>query len=857
MISRVLKAGDQKQLKSNQKLLEEINAYEQDLEELSMDELKEMLDESREAILETGNVLLEAPIVFAITREASKRTMNMRHYDVQMLGGLAIAQGSIAQMKTGEGKTLTSTLPIVLHALRGEGVHVVTVNEYLAERDAEWMTPLYKALGLTVGVAKASDYKEKQAAYAKDITYATHSELAFDYLRDNLARNKVVRVQRPAPFAMVDEIDNILIDEARTPLIISGEPIQAGKDYIAFSKLVKTLVKGKRPKAAEFDRNYEPDFDYETDEKDKSVGLTEQGIEKAEKWLGIENLFVAENGEKVNFLIQALRAKDLYIKDKDYAVVNGEIAIIDEYTGRILDGRRWSDGLHQSVEAKEGVPILEETQTIAKTTYQNFFRGYPTLSGMTGTAMTEAVEFMKIYGLRVVDVPSHKPLARTDADDLLFLTKQAKFQSIADEVVERHGKGQPVLVGTGTIEDSEIVSRFLQAKGIKHSVLNAKPEYAEIEAQIVARAGEIGAVTIATNMAGRGVDIRLGGSSEYRAHDALAQTITTDAPDWPEQYQQELAKQEQLVRADNKKVKELGGLCVLATERHESRRIDDQLRGRSGRQGDPGYSRFYVAAEDELLRLYASDRVYKFVESLGIQNPDGTETPLSAKTISKQIARAQSKVEERNFLERKKVLEYDDVISEQRKVVYGLRDRVIDEDNHSDGISSDFVHFQIEKTVDDLATSFLVGDFPETWDQAGFREELHLFCPMIEIQDLQFKEQLGKIKYQIREAYAGQEQKLKGAMSQVEKQVLLPILDNRWKAHLTEMENLKEGIHLRSIAQVDPLVAYKNDGFDMFKDMLSEVWFEFARYLFHAEVKPREEVIAEDQAQDQHNQSQA
>ena len=631
-------------------------------------------------------------------RETGKRTMAMRHFDVQMIGGMALHEGQIAEMKTGEGKTLTATLAVVLNSLavrdvdraapegterERKGVHVVTVNDYLARRDAEWMSPIYDALGVSVGVLQnMQPYDEKQRAYACDVVYGTNSEFGFDYLRDNMAKDLGEKVQRGHQFAIVDEVDNILIDEARTPLIISGAPEQAADLYVKFARLAPQMVLGKTPEGMDprTKKQFMADFDFEIDEKQKTVAITEQGVTKAERFLGIDHLYRAENGHLVNHLIQALRAQALYKRDVDYAVIDGEVKIIDEFTGRILDGRRWSEGLHQAVEAKEGVPVQEENQTLATITYQNYFRLYDKLAGMTGTALTEATEFMKIYDLPVVQIPTNMEMVRDDRNDQVYKTKEGKWSAVVKEIAARHENGQPVLVGTISVEVSELLSERLTKRGIKHTVLNAKPEHAAREADIVAEAGQPGAVTIATNMAGRGVDIKLGGNPEHLAAQQLARegVEPADAEAYERRMKEILPEVERKLARARADVMAAGGLFICGTERHESRRIDNQLRGRSGRQGDPGESRFFLSAEDDLVRLFAGDRIYRILDKLGGVDEEGNEEPIEAGMLSKQIEKAQKKVEEQNFLIRKRVLEYDDVMNEQRRVIYKYRDEVLE-----------------------------------------------------------------------------------------------------------------------------------------------------------------------------------
>src|SRR3954462_3574370 len=646
ILERALRMGEAKQFKAYSKRVERINDWEPELQESSDEELTEQCAEQRERVRDGEELDEVLPEAFALTREVGRRTMAMRHFDVQLIGGMVLHGGQIAEMRTGEGKTLTGTLAVAVNTLAGKGVHVVTVNDYLARRDADWMRPIYEGLGLTVGVLQnMQPHEEKRAAYAADITYGTNSEFGFDYLRDNMATTLEEKVQhggrigedgRPLAmhnFAIVDEVDNILIDEARTPLIISGAPEQAADLYERFAKLAPSLTPGKKPEGMDprAKKEFEADYDYEFDEKHKTVSVTERGVAKAEKFLGIDHLYRAENGVLVNPLHQALKAESLYKKDVDYAVIDGEVKIIDEFTGRILDGRRWSEGLHQAVEAKEGVRVREENQTLATITLQNYFRMYDKLAGMSGTALTEATEFMKIYKLPVVQIPTNRPMVRRDENDQVFKTKDGKWRAGAREIQARHEKGQPVLVGTISVEVSELLGQELAKRGIPHEVLNAKPEYAEREGETIAGAGRPGAVTIATNMAGRGVDIKLGGNAEQLTRNELAKLgLKPGDPDYDERFAQVLPTLETRVEEARDQVIEAGGLYIVGTERHESRRIDNQLRGRARRPGDPGESRFFLSAEDDLVRLFAGDRIYKILDRLGTTDEEGNEEPIEA-----------------------------------------------------------------------------------------------------------------------------------------------------------------------------------------------------------------------------------
>ncbi|MDQ4071765.1 MAG: preprotein translocase subunit SecA, partial [Actinomycetota bacterium] len=693
---------------------------------------------------------------------------------------------------------------------------------------------------VSVGVIQARERDErKHAAYAADVTYGTNSEFGFDYLRDNLAVRVEDKYQRGHPFAIVDEVDNILIDEARTPLIISGAPEQAADLYYRFAKLAPRLEPGKKPEGIEAkSKRYVADFDYEPDEKHKTVAVTERGVEKAEKFLGIDNMYKAEYGNLVNHLQQALKAESLYKRDVDYAVIDGEVKIIDEFTGRILEGRRWSEGLHQAVEAKEGVAIQEENQTVATITYQNYFRRYDKLAGMTGTALTEANEFMKIYNLQVVEVPTNQPMIRRDHNDQIYKSKDGKWAAVAREIAERNEAGQPVLVGTISVEVSELLSRMLDERGIKHTVLNAKPEHAEHEGQIIAEAGALGAVTIATNMAGRGVDIKLGGNAEHLTEQKLReQRLRPDTPEWDKAWDDAFPAIDAEIEDAREAVIEAGGLFILGTERHESRRIDNQLRGRSGRQGDPGASRFYLSSEDDLVRLFAGDRIKRILERLGPVSKEGEEEPIEAKMLSKQIENAQKRVEEQNFLIRKRVLEYDDVMNQQREIVYEYRDRILEGED-----MSDIAHTQIGDVIERLVDEYVVGDFQEEWDlDALFTQLEQIYDPayeLAELKELERDDLVTKLREDVVSAYNDREEELgPELMRALERFMLLQIIDERWREHLHDMDYLREGIHLRGFAQIDPLVAYKNEGFTMFTELMNNIWDEFARYIFNVDVE--------------------
>src|SRR3954463_942405 len=843
ILDRALRMGEGKKFKEFQKRVSKINDFESEVELYTDDELKERAQELKQEAM--GGAALDdlLPEAFALTREAARRTLGQRHFDVQLIGGMVLHDGSIAEMKTGEGKTLTATLPAVLNALPGKGVHIVTVNDYLARRDAEWMRPVYELLGVSVGVVQSGEQDElKHAAYAADITYGTNSEFGFDYLRDNLAQTVEDKYQRSHFFAVVDEVDNILIDEARTPLIISGQPEQAADLYYRFAKLAKRLEPGKKPEGMEAkSKDYVADFDFEPDEKHKTVAVTERGVEKAERFLGIDNMYRAEHGNLVNHLQQALKAESLYKRDVDYAVIDGEVRIIDEFTGRILEGRRWSEGLHQAIEAKEGVAIQEENQTVATITYQNYFRRYDKLSGMTGTAITEATEFMKIYELQVVAIPTNRPMARKDQNDQIYKTKDGKWAAVIKEIRARAEAGQPVLVGTISVEVSELLSESLRQDGIAHTVLNAKPEHAEREAEIIAEAGRPGAVTIATNMAGRGVDIKLGGNAEHQTHLELVKLgVEPDSEEWEEQWDQVFPAIEQQIETDKQKVLDAGGLYILGTERHESRRIDNQLRGRSGRQGDPGESRFFLSAEDDLIRLFAGERIYRILDRLGPVNKEtGEEEPIEAKMLSKQIESAQRRVEEQHFLQRKHTLEYDDVMNEQREVIYGYRNRVLDGEDISETAKG-----QISDAIERMAEEYLPGDFVEEWDLDEFFTQLEQLYPTglagedFDPNSVTKPELLGELRDDIVKAYEEREEELgEELMRGLERFILLQIIDERWREHLHDMDYMREGIHLRGFAQEDPLVAYKNEAYNMFGALIQSIWEEFARYVFNVEIE--------------------
>jgi preprotein translocase subunit SecA len=864
ILDRALRVGEAKQFKTYAQRVDRINAFEPEMELLEDGELRTHADELRERARNgesLDDLLYET---FALVREAAKRTIGERHFDVQLIGGMVLHDGSIAEMRTGEGKTLTATLPIVLNSLSGRGVHLVTVNDYLARRDAEWMGPIYEALGVSVGILEnMQSYEDKQAAYEADVTYGTNSEFGFDYLRDNMATSLEEKVQhggRDKPegwedwdadgkrrswahvFAIVDEVDNILIDEARTPLIISGAPEQAADLYQKFARLAPMMEPGKTPEGMDpkAKKGFVADFDYEFDEKHKTVAVTERGVAKAEKFLSIDHLYRAEHGPLVNHLIQSLKAESLYKRGNEYEVVEGEVKIVDEFTGRILEGRRWSEGLHQAVEAKEHVAVQEENQTLATITLQNYFRMYAKLGGMTGTALTEATEFMKIYKLPVVEIPTNRPMVRADRNDQIYKTKDGKWTAVLNEIIARHEREQPVLVGTISVEVSELLSDRLTRRGIKHTVLNAKPEHAEHEGETIAEAGQPAAVTIATNMAGRGVDIKLGGNPDHLARLELAKLgLKTGDPDFEERLAEVLPAMERRVEPQREQVLEAGGLFICGTERHESRRIDNQLRGRSGRQGDPGETRFFLSAEDDLVRLFAGDRIYKILDRLGSTNEAGEEEPIEAKMLTNQIEKAQKKVEEQNFLIRKRVLEYDDVMNQQREVVYEYRDRVLEgEDLGSEARE------EIAKVIERMVSEYTPGDFVEEWDIDGLLGQIEQVFP-VEIDPARLapdqidRSELTELLTETAlELYERREQELgEELIRALERYLLLEIIDQRWREHLYDMDYLREGIHLRGFAQIEPIVAYKNEAFELFTDLMNGIWADFARMIFNVDVQ--------------------
>ena len=826
IIDRIMRAGEGKILRDLSKVVDQVNAFEPAISPLSDESLRAKTAEfkTRFAGGESLDDLL--PEAFAVIREAAKRTLGQRHYDVQIMGGAALHRGNIAEMRTGEGKTLVATLPSYLNALAGRGVHVVTVNDYLAERDSEWMGRIHRFLGLTVGViVNSMTPAERRAAYNSDITYGTNNEFGFDYLRDNMAWSLEDCVQRDHFFAVVDEVDSILIDEARTPLIISGPADKATKWYVEFANIADKLQRNTH---------------YEVDEKKKTVGILEDGVTKVEELLKIENLYEAANTTLIGYLNNSVRAKELFKRDKDYVVMNGELLIVDEHTGRMLAGRRYSEGLHQALEAKERIDIKDENQTLATITLQNYFRLYEKISGMTGTAMTEASEFHQIYRLGVVPIPTNRPMQRMDQADLVYKTELGKFMAVTKDIVERHRKGQPVLVGTVSVEKSEELSALLKKSGIPHEVLNAK--HHEREASIIARAGVSGAVTVATNMAGRGTDIMLGGNPEFMA-DFELQRRGLSPVDNPTEYEaawpDEIAKQKSAVAKGHEDVVALGGLYVLGTERHESRRIDNQLRGRSGRQGDPGESRFYLSLQDELMRRFNSALVERFLSAAGL--PD--DEPIESKMVSNAIRSAQTQVEAQNFEIRKNVLKYDDVMNRQREVIYGERRLVLEGEDISP---------QVQTFLADTLVAYVTAEtaqgFGEDWDLDRLWQALKLVYPISFTPD-QLIAKVGSraaidsdylsaeiledatVAYEKRQSDLGAE-----VMRELERKVLLSVLDRKWREHLYEMDYLQEGIGLRAMAQRDPLVEYQREGYELFSAMMDGIKEELASLVFNVQV---------------------
>ncbi|MEV4562695.1 preprotein translocase subunit SecA [Nonomuraea sp. NPDC049419] len=848
ILDKILRAGEGKILRKLKRIADQVNSIEDDFTSLSDAELRALTDEFRQRHADGESLDDLLPEAFATVREAARRVLGQRPYDVQIMGGANLHMGNISEMKTGEGKTLTCTLPSYLNAIAGKGVHVITVNDYLAKRDAETMGRVHRFLGLEVGcIVSGQQPDERRKQYEADITYGTNNEFGFDYLRDNMAWTLDECVQRGHFFAIVDEVDSILIDEARTPLIISGPGEQSGKWYQEFAKIVPRLRRGVEAK----NPGEESTGDYIVDEKKRTVGILESGVEKVEDWLGIDNLYKPEHTHLVGFLNNALKAKELFKKDKDYIVADGEVLIVDEFTGRILHGRRYNEGMHQAIEAKEGVKIKDENQTLATVTLQNYFRLYEKLAGMTGTATTEANEFHQTYKLGVVPIPTNRPMIRKDQPDVVYKTEDAKFNAVVEDIKQRYEAGQPVLVGTTSVEKSERLSKALKRRGVPHEVLNAKNHARE--ASIIAEAGRKGAVTVATNMAGRGTDIMLGGNSEFRADLELRQR-GLDPVETPEEYEkayaEALEKARAAVKAEHDEVTKLGGLYVLGTERHESRRIDNQLRGRSGRQGDPGESRFYLSLGDDLMRLFNSARVEMIMTRLNI--PD--DQPIESGIVSKAIASAQHQVEQQNFEIRKDVLKYDEVMDRQRKVIYAERRRVLE--------GAD-LHEQVRSFIGEVIEGYVQGataeGFAEEWDLEKLWKAFGELYPVtVRIDDLieeaGNREELTaeliseRIKADALAAYDRREEEFgPDTMRDLERRVILSVLDRKWREHLYEMDYLREGIGMRAYAQKDPKIEYAREGFEMFSAMLEGIKEDSVGFLFNLEVEVQENPIVEEE----------
>ena len=816
LLKKIFGTKNEREMKRLWPMVDKISALEPQFVSLSDTQLKEKTPEFKKRLGEGESLDDILPEAFATVREVSKRTLRMRHFDVQLIGGIVLHEGKIAEMKTGEGKTLVATLPVYLNALTGKGVHVVTVNDYLAKRDARWMTPIYHFLGMSVGIiVHGLTDEEKQAAYNTDITYGTNNEFGFDYLRDNMKYDISHYVQREPHYAIVDEVDSILVDEARTPLIISGPSEESTGKYYTIDKIIPKLQK---------------DTDFTIDEKARTAILTEEGIQKVERLLDVPNLYDPANIELVHHVLQALKAHALFKRDVDYVVKDGEVLIVDEFTGRLMPGRRWSDGLHQAVEAKEGVKIESENQTLATITFQNYFRMYEKLAGMTGTADTEAEEFAKIYNLDVLVMPTNKPMIRADHPDMIYKTEKAKFNAVIKEIEELYQKGQPVLVGTISIEKSELLSHLLKKKSIPHSVLNAK--YHEREAEIIAQAGRSSAVTIATNMAGRGTDIVLGGNPEGLARDLLKEKKDFTDEEWKESLQ----KAEELCARDREKVLSCGGVHILGTERHEARRIDNQLRGRSGRQGDPGSSRFYLSLEDDLMRIFGSDRISGLMSRLGMDE----DVPIENKMVSKAIENAQKKVEAHNFDIRKHLLEYDDIMNKQRSEIYSFRREIL----QGEGLKEKIFQL-IDDTVDEVLLIYCPEErHPEEWDMKGLKDALYgLFSLSLNASPAGIESLRESLSSQVKEAYEKKEADIgSDTMRYLERVLFLQVLDTQWKDHLLAMDHLKEGIGLRGYGQRDPLTEYKKEAFDMFADMTGRISMDTLSRIFKIQIKEEESV---------------
>ena len=828
-LSKILSFGADKDLKAYQRIVEKINALEPTMQEMSDEELQAQTEKFKARYAEGESLDDLLPEAFATVREASVRTIGQRHFDVQLIGGIALHKGTIAEMKTGEGKTLVSTLAGYLNALSGEGVHIVTVNDYLAKRDSEWMGTIYKFLGISVGLLQnGMRLSLKKPAYEADITYGTNSEFGFDYLRDNMVTRPEMRVQRGHHYAIVDEVDSILIDEARTPLIISGAGTKSAGTYKDFAKAVRGLT---------------PDVDFEMDEAKHTIATTEIGLEKVERALNIDDIYNDETGQLVNHLQQALKAEYMFHRDQQYVVIDGEVKIVDEFTGRIMEGRRYSEGLHQAIEAKENVQVREENQTLATITLQNYFLMYDKLSGMTGTAMTEDAEFREVYHVPVQVIPPNRPVKREDLDDLVYRTIDAKFEAVVKDVEERHQNGQPVLVGTVSIDNSERISRILSKRGIKHNVLNAK--FHEREAQIIAQAGREGAVTIATNMAGRGTDILLGGNPDVMAEDILRNQGIEPAE--ATQVQKEAARKEakEICATEREAVTAAGGLCVIGTERHESRRIDNQLRGRSGRQGDPGQTQFYLSLEDDLMRRFGGDRMDGVAAMMQrYELPD--DMPIKAKIVTKLVEGAQRKVEEVNFAMRKNVLDYDDVMNKQRQVIYAERNKILDGKD-----LMELIETVTASTTQRICEEFCYGDADE-WDLEGLEKWLTELTGKTDLpeftEDTKFEQLEEDVTAFVQKTFDEKTQKLgEEVMRELAAQVMLRVIDTRWMAYLQEMDYLKTGIGLRGFGQRDPLVEYKTEAYEAFTLLVNTMYEDFLRTILRLELvnRPRQNTEAE------------
>jgi preprotein translocase subunit SecA len=835
VVSKISQISEGRKRRHYEHLAGLVATFEPEVEELSDAQLRGKTDELRRRLADGQSLDDILPEAFAAVREAARRTLGQRHFDVQVMGAAALHDGNIAEMKTGEGKTLVSTMPAYLNALTGDGVHVVTVNDYLAKRDSEWMGPIYRLLGLSVGLIQAQmTPSQRRPAYEADITYGTNNEFGFDYLRDNMAMRQQDMVQRGHHYAIVDEVDSILIDEARTPLIISGPVQDSAKWYVTFARLAPRLRR---------------DSDYEVDEAKRTVAVTEDGVRRVEEALGIDNLYEHVHTPLVHHLQNALRAKELYRRDVDYIVKDGEVLIVDEFTGRILHGRRYSEGLHQAIEAKENVRIKEENQTLATITIQNYFRMYDKLAGMTGTAKTQAREFEEVYKLGVVEIPTNKEMIRRDEQDLIYKTEDVKWKAVVEDIIGRNEKGQPVLVGTVSIEKSEKLSGMLNRRGVPHHVLNAKQH--EKEAMIIAQAGRKGSVTVATNMAGRGVDIMLGGNPEYLARQEMAangwdndryllfEMDQEEREQYEREYEPILERYQKQTQAEHDEVVELGGLYVLGTERHESRRIDNQLRGRSGRQGDPGESRFYLSLGDDLMRLFAAGRIESIMNRL--KWPE--DEPITARIVTRAIENAQKQVEAVNFERRKNVLKYDEVMNTQRTIVYGDRGKILRGEDLRDR-ALDMVAQVIEGTVAQYVSAEI---YPEEWDLEGLVTSLQALYPTAlskeQLSELEDADAVrDRVLQEAIEAYDRRERDLgEHVMRELERMVLLSVLDNKWREHLHEMDYLEEGIHLRAYGQRDPLVEYQREGHEMFEQMKASVVEEFVRYIYRVELVRQDE----------------